>query len=471
MSLASGGALGIGRGFLAPAFAAPAEPGDSPYGPLVGPDDNGLMLPEGFTSRVVQRWYEPTEIGTLTFGTLFPDGAATFPTDDGGWILVSNSENPPPAGLPDLLGAVGLPSLGGVNAIRFAEDGAITDAYPILSGSRSNCAGGVTPWGTWLSCEEHEDPIDVALSGRVYECDPTGQNPAVHLPAMGHFQHENATVDPVRQHVYQSEDRDDGLFYRFTPTSYPDLTEGLLEAAVVADDGSVTWVEIPDPTCSGGVACRRQVTATGFAGGEGCFYDDGKVFLDTKLDDRIWVYDVATETISVLYDAADFAEPPLTGVDHLIVQPGSGNLLVAEDGGNMQAVMIDRTTFAVFPIAQVVDPLSVGLAAPEPFDVAPTVSEISGLAFNPAGDRLYFNSQRGYVGGVTYEVSGPWLEVLQPAPTTSTITTVPPTSSTAPGGGQLPATGGGLSAPWAVGAAAGSAALIALRNRLDQRMR
>lgn len=469
MSLASGGALGIGRGFLAPAFAAPAEPGDSPYGPLGDPDHLGLRLPEGFTSRVVQRWYEPTDIGTLTFGTLFPDGAATFPTDDGGWILVSNSENPPPLGLPDAFGVLGLPSLGGVNAIRFGPDGTITGAYPIHDGSRSNCAGGATPWGTWLTCEEHDDPQNPADSGLVIECDPTGERSAVELPALGRFSHENVTVDPVEKRLYLSEDKEDGLFYRFTPTTYPDLTAGLLEAAVVADDGSVTWTEIPDPTCGGGMPCRHQVPATAFDGGEGCVYDDGKVFLDTKNDNRIWMFDVAAQTIEILYDKDDLSEPVLTGVDHLIVQPGSGNLVVAEDGGDMQAVMIDRETFSLFPILQVTDPLSVGLKLFEPLDVVPTVSEISGLAFNPAGDRLYFNSQRGYVGGITYEVQGPWLEALQPPPIT---TTAPPTTATPQvlGGGALPATGGGSMTTVAVGAGVGAAALIALRDRLDRRL-
>src|SRR5690606_40266730 len=177
LSLAASGSLSIGRGALAPAFAAPAEPAASPFGPLLDPDVNGLRLPAGFTSRVIKQFGLP--IGpSAEVAMPFPDGAATFATDDGGWILVSNSENPPPVDVPDLTG-LGITGLGGAQAIVFAPDGTIVDAYAILTGSRSNCAGGATPWGTWLSCEEVDDPLDPASSGKVFECDPTGARPAV----------------------------------------------------------------------------------------------------------------------------------------------------------------------------------------------------------------------------------------------------------------------------------------------------
>ena len=480
LSLATSGSLTIGRGALAPAFAAPAEPGASPYGPLLEPDANGLRLPAGFTSRVIKQHGLP--IGPSTeLAMPFPDGAATFATDDGGWILVSNSENPPPLDAPDVTG-LGITGLGGAQATVFAPDGAIVDAFSILTGSRSNCAGGATPWGTWLSCEEVDDPIDASRSGKVFECDPTGQRAAVDLPALGRFKHENATVDPERQQLYLSEDIGDGCFYRFTPARYPDLSDGVLEAARVDDDGGVTWLEVPDPACDGGVPCRHQAPATPFAGGEGCVYDDGKVFLTTKGDDRVWVYDAVAETMVVLYDAADFEEPVLTGVDHVIVQPGTGNIVVAEDGGDMQAVMIRRDDFALFPILQMTGPQH-GQQLPSPLDPVPIYSEVSGLAFNPTGDRLYCNSQRGFGGGVTYEIQGPWLEALQqPAdraagpPTSLPVRPGPGEGGTDGGAGArptsttLPATGGTGASPLAVGATAGAAGLLALRRRLERRL-
>lgn len=109
---------------------------------------------------------------------------------------------------------------GGVGVVR----GACTPAVVQALTHRGNCAGGRTPWGTWLSCEETDD-------GQVWECDPTGTKPAVARPALGRFSHEAAAVDPDHQHVYLIEDQGDGGFYRFTPTAYPDLSAGLLEVA------------------------------------------------------------------------------------------------------------------------------------------------------------------------------------------------------------------------------------------------
>jgi len=347
----------------------------SEIGPLGNPDENGVRLPAGFTSRVVARsGQKPVEAAAYTWH-VYPDGGATFATEDGGWIYVSNSELP--------LGA------GGVGALRFDKNGALVDAYPILQGSSGNCAGGKTPWNTWLSCEE----ID---NGRVFECDPFGE-PAVERPALGIFKHEATCYDPSNHHVYLSEDQPDGRFYRFVPdglaaNGFADLGAGRLEAMQVGAGDKVVWLPVPDPQFAATTPTRLQVAeSTAFRGGEGLFHHDGVIYLSTKGDNRIWAYDIAAETMRVLYDPTTSANPILSGVDNLT---GSccGDILVAEDGGDMEIVALlpDGTLKPVMQIP------------------SHTGSEVTGPAFDPSGMRLYFSSQRGEGGGITYEISGPF---------------------------------------------------------------
>lgn len=372
---------------LAPAFwrtgrvaaGVPVTPGAGPYGPLQAADANGIMLPKGFRSRVVAQGRAPVA-GTSYLWHDFSDGAATFATPDGGWILVSNSETVPQAG-------------GGVSAVRFARDGSIADAYRILGGTTANCAGGPTPWGTWLSCEEIE-------FGQVWECDPTGARDAVALPALGRFNHEAAAVDPDGEALYLTEDVGDGGFYRFVPADYPDLSAGRLDVAIVAGDGRVTWVAVPDPT-GRSAPTRRQVEGmTRFKRGEGIWFDAGVVYVATTSDSKVHAYDTRAERMTVIYDKAALADPPLLNPDNLTVS-SSGDIFVAEDSGED-------------------DPLDLGIITPEG-EIArflkftgpqhgrgEAISEVAGPVFDPSGTRLYVSSQRAFGTGQVYEITGPF---------------------------------------------------------------
>lgn len=374
-------AVALGAAFWDEVFgstASPAHAAGRGYGPRRPPNEHGIRLPEGFESRVIARG-EKVVPGTDYRWHVASDGMATYPVDDGGWILVSNSEAPS----------------GGASAIRFAKDGTIADAYRILDGTAQNCSGGGTPWGTWLSCEE----VDTGL---VHECDPTGAKKAVSHPAMGVFKHEAAAVDPRGRRVYLTEDLVDGGFYRYTPTRWPDLSAGLLEIAVVADDGSARWVEVPEPSART-TPTRHQVDgSTIFKRGEGLWHDDGTVYVSTTQDSRVHTYDVKRERFDVVYDGLAYGEnAPLRGVDQLTATRAH-EVFVCEDliSSELDVGLIDRDR-RVSKFISVTGPEHSG-------------SELTGVTFDPSGGRMYVSSQRaGGHGpirgpGAIYEISGPF---------------------------------------------------------------
>ncbi|MEV4354467.1 alkaline phosphatase PhoX [Nonomuraea sp. NPDC049625] len=323
--------------------------GISPYGPLGLPGADGLALPSGFTGRVVAR--SGHKVAGLTWHAA-PDGGACFP-DGAGWIYVSNSE---------------LPLLGGASALRFRADGTAGDAYRILSGTDLNCAGGATPWHTWLSCE-------LGHRGRVFECDPYGARAARPRLAMGRFKHEAAACDPERRVVYMTEDEPDGCFYRFRPSDWGDLTEGTLE--VLCSSGH--WQVVPSPAALRTEARHQVEGARHFDGGDGCHYAGGVCYFTTKGDTGLWAYDAQTSALERLCE----------GVRAITAAP-SGDLYVARETTEIDVITPDR---AVTPFLRLE-----GHAG----------AELTGLAFSPEGDRLYFSARRGRTEGHTFEVSGPF---------------------------------------------------------------
>lgn len=386
-----------------------AKPGSlRRVGDLYKDSHTGLWLPKGFSARMIAKANHPVANTNFPWHT-DPDGAAVFAQADGGFIYVSNSESPD----------------GGASSLVFDASGQVIDAYPILRGTEINCGGGPTPWGTWISAEEF-------AGGYCWECDPQGKSPLAgkKIPALGKFAHEAIAVDPRDNGIYLTEDRKDGLFYRFisdqpNPGGRPDLEKGQLQALIVTADPELftrrrvatsptgpfacQWVDVDNPEPEfisthyehgGDQPIRKQLAgqATAFDGGEGIWYQNGVIYFSTKGDWSVWAYDIDSAQLENIYygQGVPKAQRILTHVDNIVLTPG-GDIVVVEDGGNMELNAIDPQGYVQ------------SLVRIEGQDD----SEVTGPAFSPDGKHLLFSSQRGYAhskgkSGFTYQVTGPW---------------------------------------------------------------
>lgn len=432
--------------------AAALEVAAAGYGPLE-PDPEGILdLPRGFSYDIISRVGEQMADGLLVPGK--PDGMAAFPGPDGRTLLVRNHElqtdwvKLSPYGRDNALltriardrvydaGHGSTPCLGGTTTLVYdTRARRLEKQFLSLAGTEYNCAGGPTPWSTWISCEE-----TVRRAGDVHEKDH-GYNfevPAavlsapvtpVPLKAMGRFQHEAVAVDPATGIVYQTEDRNDGVITRFIPRTPGRLLDGgRLQALVVLDrrsldtrnwleDGKplgptiaprtrlpVTWMdleEIENPLDD----LRRRAFEAGaacFARAEGMWYGHDSVYFACTNGGRarcgqIWRYvpGPAERTAAPGEPAGElelFIEPNdpaiIDHADNLTVAPW-GDLVICEDGPGEQFLVGVTPEGECYRLAR----------------NAHCKSEFAGSTFSPDGGTLFVNLQDA---GLTLAIRGPW---------------------------------------------------------------
>ncbi|MFP5021178.1 alkaline phosphatase PhoX [Pseudonocardia phyllosphaerae] len=396
--------LGIGLSGTVGTLASPeafADPSPAAgYGPVVADPRKLLALPRGFRYTVVAEagvtrltdGGEPTPSDT--------DGTACFPGPRNGYTLVNNHEigGDEPHRVPNRPGLTYDPAGGGgTTNVDVGRDGTRIGEYVSVAGTHNNCAGGVTPWGTWLSCEETEAKAGTSGltkdHGFVFEVSPRGaENPGnspVPLKMLGRFSHEAVAVDPRNHTIYLTEDAagPNGLLYRWIPPKGFHGATWALKAIAEAPGGStagtfqamratcdgrhvrdlseatkvgttyrVEWSDVPDRLAAS-VSTRKQLPEDRITRSrkfEGAWWGDGGAYIVAsyaRLDDgsvhphdgQIWFYDPAKQTITLkvifpVNTTPDQDGSNYDGPDNITVSP-YGGVVVAEDGEGVQHLL------------------------------------------------------------------------------------------------------------------------------------
>ena len=424
--LAASGCARMEAGGVQPVALADTAQAFDGYGTLM-PDPAGYLdLPEGFTYRVISRFGEVMDDGFMVPDAA--DGMGCFDLGNGQIALVRNHELKPgndaggimPAGY-DEVEAKGILAGGTTNIVLDAETLEVQGQFRTLAGTIRNCAGGETPWGTWLTCEEFvAAPGEHGLKkshGYVFEVPASarGMVDAVPLTAMGKFNHEAACVDPASGIVYLTEDRGDSLLYRFIPNVPGQLARGgRLEAAAVegiADtrnwDGvsiatgtshPIRWIPLEDVDGPKDDLRERGAAkgATLFARGEGIWMGEGQFYFACTNGGaikhgqimRVRPSSTGADRLDLFFESTD--PDQLNYGDNLTVGP-NGHLVVCED---QYTDVVTNHLRGITPD---------GRAYPLAFLREQT--ELAGACFSPDGRTLFVNA---YSPTRTLAITGPW---------------------------------------------------------------
>lgn len=395
----------------------------------------------------------------MSDGLLVPaqaDGMAAFAGSDGRINLVCNHENPPskqhngPFG-PDLKrldqidaallyddGGGVTPGPGGTTTIIYNPlSRASEQQFMSLAGTELNCAGGPTPWGSWLSCEEAFSDVGRTLElgntvhrkqrhGYVFEVPANTTSPVKATPIkdMGRFEHEAAAVDPASGVVYLTEDRHRSLLYRFVPTVPGKLQRGgrLQALAITGHDGfdtrnwddntrmrlrtwmDVRWIDLQDVDGDQNDLRLRGYAdgAARFARGEGLCFAEGSIFITCTIGGPERLGQVFEYRVSPAEGSIQEAGKPgqlrllaeahrdsiLRNADNITMSPW-GDLIICEDTADHCGLIGIKPNGTHYHLA----------------DNSYNHSELAGICFAPDGKTMFVNIQET---GLTLAINGPW---------------------------------------------------------------
>ena len=417
------------------------------YGPLLEDPEGVLNLPKGFTYDIISKQGKLMSDGLLVPG--LADGMATFEAPENKVLILRNHENMvgdrkrgPFGNNLELLrshhirkfydyGSGKIPCMGGTTTILYnPATGKVEKEFLSLIGTLRNCAGGVTPWNTWISCEEdmsttvgdlekyHGYPFEVPADPDSGIVDP------IPLKAMGRFNHEAVGLDPETGIIYQTEDRIDSLIYRFIPEEYGDLQKGgKLQALVVkgykafstrnwGNDRNtmevgkkyeVEWMDLKNinPVKDDLRIRGHKKGAAIFARGEGMWFGNNEVYFACTNGGKFHngqifrykpsPYEGQTKELEESGTLELFVESHdidlMQNCDNLTVG-ANGDLVICEDLPTPRIVGISMKG-EIYHIAK-----NIGYK-----------SEFAGATFSPDGKVLFVNIQDA---GLTLAIKGPW---------------------------------------------------------------
>jgi len=431
-------ALTAGGAALTLAPAARATSGRAGFGPTQEDPFGLLDLPEGFSYRVVQNIEDRLSNGARVPGDF--DAMAAFPGRNGTTLLVRNHElrgsrDASQKAVVEGRNPYAAEAIGGTTTMRVDRRGRLLESYVSSSGTLNNCAGGATPWGTWVTCEETRDPGH----GYCYEVDP--RNPESDLSktpitAMGFYSHEAIDIDPRTGIAYLTEDDFQGeipddavgegpesrvsFLYRYLPNNRAQRPGALQEGgrlqvmtvdfiprfnvdlAYESDRFGVVWrdVDPADPRAS-----AVAVDAARFQRLEGCHFAGGAFWFDDtaggeKRHGQVFRLVPSGDPTGggrdylELFLESDSTEE-LDSPDNLVITPW-GDVWLAEDSDGIQRVMGITPQGEVYEFAR-----NRLLRAPDAEDA----SELCGPIFSPDGRTFFVNVQNP---GHTFAITGPF---------------------------------------------------------------